>query len=368
MHKFLTLPFYVKFACTLISIIALVYIAKIGQTIIAPLILGSLIALLLLPFARFMENKLRFPRTLAAIVALLLFTTLVIGVFTLIGSQLTHMKEDWPAFEQQIVNGIKQLQKWVETTFHINYSEQMNYITDTATKSIGQGTAILGIALLSVSSLFVLLVFTFLYTFFILIYRSHIVRFFLLLNNQSHHNVVMDIVMQIQYVVKRYLIGLVIQMFIVAALTFIALSIIGIKYSLMLAIITGVLNVLPYIGIFTSMLIVSIIAFATSSLTHVLFVVLAMVLVHVVDGNFVVPKIVGSKVQINSLFAMLAIIVGEMLWGISGMFLAIPVLAICKIIFDRIKDLKPWGYLLGEEEQDKKQFIQILEIHNEDKK
>ncbi|CDT23065.1 Permease (fragment) [Sphingobacterium sp. PM2-P1-29] len=81
-----------------------------------------------------------------------------------------------------------------------------------------------------------------------------------------------------------------------------------------------------------------------------LIVIGALIIIHLIDSNFIVPKVVGSKVKVNSLFAMMAIIVGEMIWGISGMFLAIPILAICKIVMDRVKELKPWGFLLGEED------------------
>ncbi|GHE42465.1 AI-2E family transporter [Sphingobacterium griseoflavum] len=364
MIKFFTLPFYIKLACTLISIIALGYIARIGQTIVVPLILGSLFSLLLVPVCNWLERKLRLHRTLAAVVALILFFGLIGGLFTMLGSQLSMLKDDWPAFEKQIIDGFQLAQVWVHKTFGVAQSEQMEYLTSTVSKSVSQGTAIVGIALLSLSSLLILFVFTFLYAFFILIYRGHIVRFLLLLNRTEHHIIVMDIVKQIQYVVKKYLIGLVLQMAIVAALTFIALSIIGVKYSLMLAIITGVFNVLPYIGIVLAMLIIALITFATSSITHVFFVVVALIVIHLIDSNFVVPKIVGSKVKINSLFAMMAIIVGEMLWGISGMFLAIPILAICKILFDRVRDLKAWGFLLGEEEKNNENFKKLLEELN----
>ncbi len=364
MVRFLSLPFYIKLACTLISIIALGYIAHIGQTIIVPLILGSLFSLLLVPVCNWLESKLNFHRTLAAIVALLLFFGLVGGLFTMLGSQLSMLKDDWPAFEKQIMDGFQLAQIWVHKTYGVAQSEQMEYLTNTVSKSVSQGTAIVGIALLSLSSLLILLVFTFLYAFFILIYRGHIVRFLLLVNRTEHHMIVMDIVQQIQYVVKKYLIGLVLQMLIVAVLTFIALSIIGVKYSLMLAIITGVFNVLPYIGIVVAMLIIALITFATSSITHVFLVILALIVIHLMDSNYVVPKIVGSKVKVNSLFAMMAIIVGEMLWGISGMFLAIPILAICKILFDRVRDLKAWGFLLGEEEKNNENFKRLLEELN----
>ena len=67
-----------------------------------------------------------------------------------------------------------------------------------------------------------------------------------------------------------------------------------------------------------------------------------------VDNNYIVPKIVASKVQINALFSIIVVLLGNALWGVSGMFLSIPLLAIMKLIFDRIEPLKPWGFLLGD--------------------
>ena len=349
MKRFIPLPFYVKLACVLISILLLGYLAKIGDTILIPMILGLLFALLLIPLSNFMERRLHFPRTLAGILSVILFFgVLGYGLF-LLASQLTLLKEDFPAFKQQIMDGVGNLQTWVSQQFGIQHKDQIDFINKTASKSVDSGTLFLGTFILSLSSIFILFVFTFLYTFFLLIYRGHIVKFLLFANRVNDRPVVLDVVNQIQYVVKKYLIGLLIQMSLVSLLVFITLSLIGVKYSLLLALITGVFNVLPYVGIFSSMLIIAILTFATSSFTHVILVILALIVVHMIDSNFIVPKIVGSKVKVNSLFAMLSIIIGEMIWGISGMFLAIPILAIVKIVMDRIKELKPWGFLLGEE-------------------
>lgn len=364
MKRFLTLPFYVKLACVLISILLLGYLAKIGDTILIPMILGLLFSLLLIPLSNFMEHKLRFPRTLAGILSVILFFgVLGYGLF-LLASQLTLLKEDFPAFKEQIMDGAGKLQIWVSEQFGIQHKEQMEFINKTASKSVDSGTLFLGTALVSLSSLFILFVFTFLYTFFLLIYRGHIVKFLLFVNRVEDRPIVVDVVRQIQYVVKKYLIGLLIQMSLVSLLVFICLSLIGVKYSLLLALITGVFNVLPYVGIFSSMLIISILTFATSSLTHVVLVILALIIVHMIDSNFIVPKIVGSKVKVNSLFAMLSIIIGEMVWGISGMFLAIPILAIVKIVMDRIKELKPWGFLLGEEDSKDEVYKDLFETLN----
>jgi len=364
MKRFLSLPFYVKLACVLISIILLGYLAKIGDTILIPMILGLLFSLLLIPLSNFMEQKLRFPRTLAGILSVILFFGLLgYGLF-LLASQLTLLKEDFPAFKEQIMDGAGKLQSWVSEQFGIQHKEQMEFINKTASKSVDSGTLFLGTALVSLSSLFILFVFTFLYTFFLLIYRGHIVKFLLFVNRVEDRPIVVDVVRQIQYVVKKYLIGLLIQMSLVSLLVFICLSLIGVKYSLLLALITGVFNVLPYVGIFSSMLIIAILTFATASFTHVVLVILALIIVHMIDSNFIVPKIVGSKVKVNSLFAMLSIIIGEMVWGISGMFLAIPILAIVKIVMDRIKELKPWGFLLGEEDSKDEVYKDLFETLN----
>ena len=364
MKRFLPLPFYVKLACVLISILLLGYLAKIGDTILIPMILGLLFALLLIPLSNFMEQKLRFPRTLAGILSVILFFGLLgYGLF-LLASQLTMLKEDFPAFKQQIMDGVGNLQTWVSQQFGIQHKDQMDFINKTASKSVDSGTLFLGTALVSLSSMFILFVFTFLYTFFLLIYRGHIVKFLLFVNRVEDRPIVVDVVQQVQYVVKKYLIGLLIQMSLVALLVFVVLSLIGVKYSLLLALITGVFNVLPYVGIFSSMLIIAILTFATSSLTHVVLVVLALIIVHMIDSNFIVPKIVGSKVKVNSLFAMLSIIIGEMIWGISGMFLAIPILAIAKIVMDRIRELKPWGFLLGEEDSKDEVYKDLFDSLN----
>ncbi|MNK64403.1 AI-2 transport protein TqsA [compost metagenome] len=364
MKRFLPLPFYVKLACVLISILLLGYLAKIGDTILIPMILGLLFSLLLIPLSNFMERRLRFPRTLAGILSVILFFgVLGYGLF-LLASQLTLLKEDFPAFKQQIMDGVGNLQTWVSQQFGIQHKDQIDFINKTASKSVDSGTLFLGTALVSLSSMFILFVFTFLYTFFLLIYRGHIVKFLLFANRVEDRPIVLDVVKQVQYVVKKYLIGLLIQMSLVSLLVFITLSIIGVKYSLLLALITGVFNVLPYVGIFSSMLIIAILTFATSSFTHVVLVMLALIIVHLIDSNFIVPKIVGSKVKVNSLFAMLSIIIGEMVWGISGMFLAIPILAIVKIIMDRIKELKPWGFLLGEEDSKDEVYKDLFDTLN----
>ncbi|GAA4794009.1 AI-2E family transporter [Olivibacter ginsenosidimutans] len=344
-------PFYVKLACVLISILLLGYLAILGHTILTPLIFGFLCSVLLLPFANFLENRLKFPRSLSSLVSSVTLVLLIAALLILLGTQLSSLAKDWPAFKEQVLTSTADLQLWVSKTFHINNQDQINYINEAASKSLSTGTTILSKTLMSLSSVFLLLLFSFLYTFFILFHRRLIIKFLVKSFKEKHSDTVYEVIYQIQYIIKRYVVGLVLQMVIVTILACTAFYFIGVKYSFLLGLITGIFNIIPYIGIFTALVLTVLITFATSSATHVLFVIITLVAIHVIDGNFIMPKIVGSKVQINALIALIGLVLGEMIWGITGMFLSIPIIAIMKVVFDRVPELKPWGMLLGEEDE-----------------
>ena len=96
------------------------------------------------------------------------------------------------------------------------------------------------------------------------------------------------------------------------------------------------------------MVIIMAIALITKSPVYMLYVGALYLLIQLIDNNYIVPKVIGSKVKLNALVSLLAVILGAALWGIPGMFLSIPLMAILKLIFDRIEPLKPWGFLLGD--------------------
>lgn len=346
-----TYPFYIKLSCILISIIILGFLAIIGQQILVPMVLGLLIAILLIPLCRFMETKLRFPRGLSSVLASVLALAIIGGVIYMMSMEVAKLANDWPQFQKQFIDLIDNLQGWISRTFGVRRHDQLEYLNDTLKKSISTGTAILEKTLTSVGYVLMLTGFTFLFTLFFLLYRTHLLKFLVASFTETYHKTVFEIVENIQFMVKKYLVGLFLQMIIVTILSFIAYTIIGVKYNFMLAILTGILNILPYIGIFTALLIGALITFATSGISHVLFIVIAIVVIHAIDGNIIMPRVVGSKVKINSLIVIIGLVVGEMLWGIAGMFLTIPVLAILKIIFDRVEGLQSWGFLMGEDDE-----------------
>jgi predicted PurR-regulated permease PerM len=187
-----------------------------------------------------------------------------------------------------------------------------------------------------------------LYIFLLLLYRHLIVQFLIKSFSEDKEKVYV-ILNKTRYVIKSYLLGLIIEMFIVAFMNCIGFFILGVKYALLLGIIGAILNLVPYLGIFIACILSMLITFTTNSGATVIGVAIVLLIVHLVDGNFLFPRIVGSKVKMNALATILGVIIGSSLWGIPGMFLAIPIIAIMKGIFEEVEGLQPWCTLLGDD-------------------
>ena len=344
------LPFYARLAFGVLSLIGITYIFYVGQGIIIPILMAFLFAILLRPIVHFLNIKLRFPHVLAAITTVFLFVVFFLGIFIFISYQITDMATDFDKIERNINIHIAHIQVLVKENFNLSSREQKAYIDEATADSLVKGKEMLGTTLLSFTDTLLDLTLIPIYTFLILLYRTHFMVFLSKIFKKEHHERLHDILMQIKFAVKSYIIGLIIETIAVATLTSIGFMIIGLEYAILLGIITGILNLIPYIGILFAG-ILSVVASLTSStdLSIVVGVIIVTLVVQLIDNNILVPMIVSSKVEINAFVSIFGIIIGGVMAGISGMFLAIPLIAIMKVIFDRIPTLAPWGYLMGDD-------------------
>ncbi len=146
------------------------------------------------------------------------------------------------------------------------------------------------------------------------------------------------------------MVGLLIEMGIVAAGNSIGLILLGIKYAIFFGVLAAVLNLIPYIGMFTATLFTVLVTLTTSDNTSdIIWIVVIFYSIHIVDVNFLMPKIVASRLRINALISILGVVIGGVLTGISGLFLSVPAIAFLKIVCDEVDELKPWGMLMGDE-------------------
>ncbi|WP_456315381.1 AI-2E family transporter [Pseudomonas shirazensis] len=349
MIRTIQLPFYAKLSLILISLICFATIFCMGKDIITPVLMAFLFAVLLLPIFTLLNVRLKFPRHLAAIICVLIFAAFIVGILVFISYQVKDIANDFDTIKKNTNVFITEIHKFVKDNFHVSIGEQKKYL-DTVTKdSVKNGGVVtLGSALLSMTDLLIDCTIIPIYTFLFLLYKDHFILFLAKLVNKEDHSTLKAILAQIRVSINNYIVSLLLEMIVVSVLTGLGLWIVGVKYFVLLGLITGILNLIPYIGITIAGAITLLATLSGTPDTSIfLSILLVNVVVQLIDNNLLVPLIINSKVEINAFVSIIGIIVGGAAAGISGMFLAIPLLAILKIIFERIESLEPWGYLMG---------------------
>jgi predicted PurR-regulated permease PerM len=343
-------PLYMKLPFILISLIAIFFILFIGQSIIVPLLLSFLFAIMLRPVAAFMTDKLKFPNVISSMLAVLIFSAIIVGVFIFISFQISDMVSDFDKIERNVNIHLDNLQRFLKSQFNLNSTEQSKYVNEATEGSLEKSKEILGTTLLSVTDTLLNTILVPIYMFLILLYRTHFLTFLTKLVNPKNHDQLFVILRNVKFAVKSYIVGLILETIFVSVLTSVGLMIIGVKYAILLGVITGILNLIPYIGILMAGLI-TIVASLTGSaeISIVLGIIVVTTVVQFIDNNILVPMVVSSKVEVNAIASIVGIIIGGAIAGFSGMFLAIPLIAILKVIFDKVESLKAWGYLLGDD-------------------
>ena len=349
MENTIKFPFYIRLAFMVISLIGITYILYIGSSVLIPILMAFLFAVLLLPMVHFFNTKLRFPNVLSSSIAVFLFVSLIMGIFVFLSYEISEIADDFAVIRKNVDFFVVDIQKYIKTNFHVSIWEQRKYIEDVTQDSVQKGKETIGTTLISVTDTILDLILIPIYTFLILIYRTHFILFFAKLFRKEYHANLQEILTQIKGSVKSYITGLIFEMLAVSALTGIGLYIIGVKYALLLGIITGILNLVPYLGILVAGGLTILASLTgTPELSIILGVIIVNIVVQIIDNNILVPLIINTKVQINALVSIVGIIIGGQIAGIAGMFLAIPLMAILKIVFDRIETAEPWGYLMGD--------------------
>jgi predicted PurR-regulated permease PerM len=340
-------PFFARATIFVIGFIALVLVLYIGKSIIVPLVFATIIAIMLNPIVDFFV-RLRVNRVVA-ITFVLLLTFLVIFAFcALVISQISRFSDSWPALVDKFSSIINQNINEGADYFGKDPQKIHEWVAKTQGEIINMSTAVIGQTLVIVGSGLVVLFLLPVYIFLILFYQPLLIEFIHRFFGSDNHSQVSEIVSQVKSVIQRYLFGLVIEAVIIAAMDTLALLLLGIEYALIIGIMGALLNMIPYLGGIVAVAMPMMVALVTKTPIYAIYVLIAYYVIQLIDNNYIVPVIVASKVRINALFSIIVVIAGNALWGIPGIFLSIPLLAIIKLVCDHIEPLKPWGFLLGD--------------------
>lgn len=344
------LAFYARLALILHALVLVLILMHFGKTIIIPLFFALLISFALLPVSRQLENW-GLHRGFASAVSVLLFVLVISGFIYLLSHQVVSFTHHLPELQTKFTAMLQEISSWVFNTYHVDYQQQTAYLKRSAGSLEDTAFTSLGATFISVGEVVILTIFFLIFTFFMLYHRRLFKRFILALFPDDQLHKVEDVISSAKSMINRYIIGLLTEMAILIVLLVSTFAILGIKYALLISVIAAVLNVIPYLGIYTAMAISMVITLADGTPTHALTVGIVFIVAHFLDANILLPRIVGGNVKLNPLITIIAVLTGKLIWGIPGMFLFIPLTAIIRIISEKVEGLQPWAILMGEDKE-----------------
>jgi predicted PurR-regulated permease PerM len=337
-------PFYLKATVILFGIILLVYVLFNLQDIIIPLAFAMVLAILLNPLYNWLQRQ-KLPKTLSIIITIL--TTLIVfgGIMYFLSVQIAKFSDTLPLLKQKMDALTIQLEEWTQANLGLTVQKQVELVNEALKNSKTLVGSTLSSALGTLSMILLMPVYIFLFLF----YKPLMLNFLFEVFAEENSKQVSEILDETKSAVQSYMVGLLLEALIVAVLNSTALLILGVKYAILLGVIGAILNLIPYIGGVIAIALPVLIATVTKDGYNTqVGILIAYLIIQFIDNNILVPRIVSSKVQINALISIVAVLLGASLWGVPGMFLSIPFVGILKIICDRIPELKPWGKLLGD--------------------
>jgi putative heme transporter len=327
----------------LLVVIALaIALLMLASDILIPIIFAGLIAVVMLPLVKQLEQR-RVPSSIAVTIVLFL-TIIVFGLLIwLVIDQIVKLVNDLPDLQVRFENYVDQLKRMARNDLGISRADQNKYIND-GMKSV---SAYLGDLIITTSNTISILIQIPIYIFLFLIYRDKFRNFFLELLGTSEMSWKQDI----ERVIKGYVSGLMLVTLIIAALNSIGLLIVGIDHAIFFGILSGLLTIIPYVGIIIGAAFPLILALITKdSGWYAMGVIIVFSIVQFLEGNFITPKITGSKVSINAFAAIVALLIGGKILGIAGMILAVPAIGVMRVILSHSPHLKPFVILLEDKD------------------
>ncbi|WP_437921743.1 AI-2E family transporter [Sphingobacterium sp. LRF_L2] len=345
-------PYALDLASSLMAMALLLGFMYATQSVLIPLLFSILISISLFPLARLFE-RLRLGKATASILSVIV----AIGIIWTIGWFIVHqsiiISKDASAITDKMISVLERAQLWVETTFGIKRTAMMDQFRDQGNKLLSNAGAMVSATFGSIGNILAGVVLVPLFSFFLLYYRDFFREFFFKAFRSVNQSKVDETLNKIYYVVQSYLLGLVTVMGIVAILNTIGLMVMGIEYAWFFGTLASLLMLLPYIGIAIGSILPALFALAVKdNAWYAIGVIAWFQVVQFLEGNIITPNIVGSKVSINPLMAVIAILLGGMLFGLSGLILALPLTATIKVLFDAIPSMQAFGFLIGEPEKE----------------
>jgi predicted PurR-regulated permease PerM len=323
-----------------------------AKPFLVPVCFAVLFAMLFVPLSRRLE-KMGLNRGLASLCCIILFLLVIAGIIMIVAWQVTNLTNDLGNLEGKIQSLVRQISLYLSEAFGISDEKQQEMLDKQSEKATG----FIGGLSISLVGLIVNFILVLVYIFLFLFYRTHIKKFILQLVPQREDENTEDAIKSIEKVSQQYLTGIGMMIFCLWIMYGIGFTIVGLKNAIFFALLCGIFEIVPFIGNLTGNTLAALMALTQGGgFPMVIGILITYSLVQFLQSYILEPLVVGTGVNINPLFTIVGLVLGELLWGIAGLVLAIPLLAIVKIVCDHIPALQPYGFLIGREKKNKGNF------------
>lgn len=345
-----------RFTYVLFFISLAVCVLYFAREFLIPLALSGVLATLFIGFCTKLENR-GMDRGMSSLCAILLFLGAVAIIVFLLTWKLNDLTENIEGMEEQIVGLFDSMKSWINEKIGVSAQKQDEMIKQTESANGENGNMLFNFASGTVNVLIkTILVIVYMYLF--LYFRSRIKKFILMMVPKSQDKKAERVIEKSAKVSQQYLSGLSKMILLLWIMYGIGFSIVGVENAIFFAVLCGILEIVPFIGNITgtSITVLAVVAQGGGS-NQIIGVVAIYLFVQFIQTYLIEPLVVGDEVNINPLFTIIILVAGELIWGIPGMILAIPLLGIVKIICDSVPQLQPYGYLIGSDRKRKTSLI-----------
>lgn len=333
---------------TLLAIILFIYGLIAVRNFLYPIAFGFLLSYLFFPIANWLEKK-RIPRILANFIVIISGLGLLISLGLFAYGKITPVAGDVPRLIEMGMRNLADSISGVSEHFGFDKNETRELVRDQASNLVATGGAFLQDVFTATTSTMVNVGLLPVYIFLFLYYRTKFAYFLLMIFGREHREELIVIMREISKVFSRYIAGVFVVVLILCFINSMGLWIIGLRYPIALGIISALVNFIPYFGTLLGGSVPLLFALvAENDPALALKVVILFIIIQFIENNILTPNIVGGNVQVNPFFIITGLVAASIIWGIPGMLLIVPFLAIVRIVFSHIEAMKPYAFLLGD--------------------
>ena len=317
-----------------------------AKIIIVPILFSILLALFLNPIVDFIKRRLRrnIPSIFAAYIVAVIPLLVLIFFFV---NQARILFSELPSSRDKLQKLLVTVSDWVDHKFGLEEQTTSNWIGENFITTLDVPVNLIRESLESTTALAANIVLVAVITYFFLLYKSAFKNYILTQVKPRNRKSAEKLFNNLQGLTKRYLAGQGIVIIILGLLIGSGLWLIGVPYPYFWGFLAGFLEIIPYVGTTIGGLLPFLYMLVLADTLWQPFAVIALyILVQQIEGNFISPNVMGPSIKINPLFIILGLFAGGIIWGIAGMILALPILAISKELLRSFEITRPWSYLM----------------------